>query len=289
MNQFELLRHITSNFDETLKEAFEKRMFLSSPLVESKLELGLDIYDKQHEIDYIKGIVAQFPPELSLKANSLWASLTRMSRSQQYRYLLKNKDGITLAHEPFLSTEPLPENAKTVAPELIAVDAAMSLDYEVTPCHSLQGALDCVIKGDDDRAIVACQRIYDADSIYLSFYNTCLFVNSITRSKNGAMLFELSKSLIYAKGDNIMTLAFAVDNTYGSMVQTLSMLSEAKLNIEHMRLRRSTAGLEHPDNLVFIDLSGDFSTLETKTALYQMEQELAFFRLLGFWNNSESF
>ena len=103
------------------------------------------------------------------------------------------------------------------------------------------------------------------------------------------MLFELSKSLIHAKGDNIMTLAFAVDNTYGSMVQTLSMLSEAKLNIEHMRLRRSTAGLEHPDNLVFIDLSGDFSTLETKTALYQMEQELAFFRLLGFWNNSESF
>lgn len=285
MNQFYLLKHIISSCDEALRDAFEKRMSIAGSLAQSKKELGFEIYDAESELSYIQRVVSEFPPELLLKANSLWSSLTRMNRNQQYRSIVKSDPDIKLAHEPFIR-DTVPQG-KIVTPENIAVDVSMTLCEEITPCHSAQSALDQVISGDAVRAVVACESIYDADSVYLSMYNTDLFVNSISRSRHGRLLFDMSKCLTMPEDADIMTLAFAVNHTYGSMVQTLSMLSEAKLNIEHMRLRRSTSGAEHPDNLVFIDLSGDFNTLEARTALYQMERELYFFRLLGFWRSGD--
>ncbi|MEA4921134.1 MAG: hypothetical protein VB078_09460 [Clostridiaceae bacterium] len=285
MNQFDLLKHIIINCDEALKEAFEKRMSVSASLAQTKIDLEKDIFDSQSEQNYIHTVVAQFAPELSIKANSLWASLTRMSRSQQYRYLLKNYPEIRLAHEPFLCDN-IPEGI-TVTPEPIAIDVSMSLGDEVMTCHSIQSAIDQVISGKAVKAVLSCDSIYDTESVFLSFYDKGLFVNAITRSKEGRLLFELSKNLVICADDNTMSLAFAVDNKYGSMVQALSILSEAKLSIEHMRHRRSTSGCDHPDNLIFVDLSGDFDTLETKTALYQLEKEMYFYRLIGFWKRTE--
>lgn len=283
MNQIDLLRHIIQNCDEALKDAFEKRMNVGASLAQSKLDLGVDIYNAPSELRYIQNTVSQFPPELLLKANSLWSSMTRMNRSQQYRYVLKS-GADTLEHESHLASH-LPEGA-IVTTETDAIDVSMTLGEEVKACHSIHSALDQVLSGEAARAVIACDSIYDADSLYLSIYNTDLFINAVCRSRYGKLLFDLSKSLIQAPDANIMTLAFAVNRTYGSLVQALSMLAEAKLNIEHMRLRRSVNGAEHPDDLVFIDLSGDFNSLEARTALYQMEKELYFFRLLGFWNNS---
>ncbi len=284
MNQIDLLRHIISNCDDALKDAFEKRITIGASLAQSKIDLGVDIYNPASELRYIQNTVSQFSPDLLLKANSLWSSLTRMNRNQQYRYVLKNDAESHLAHEPYLSTK-LPEGV-IVTPETIAVDVSMTLGEEVTPTHSSHSALRQVLSGEAARVVLASDSIYDSDSVYLQMYNTDLFINSVCRSHDGRLLFDLSKALIHAPDANIMTLAFAVNRTYGSLVQALSMLSEAKLNIEHMRLRRSINGADHPDDLVFIDLSGDFDSIDARTALYQMEKELFFFRLLGFWNNS---
>lgn len=285
MNEFQLLKHIIANCDDALRESFEKRMSIAESLLKSKQDLNYEIYDPPGELAYIQSIISQLSPELLLKANSLWSSLTRMNRSQQYRFLLKGDPKIAPEHEKHLSSD-LPEGV-IVAPDNIAMEAALSFNEEVTPCHSIQNALEKVINGEAARAVLSSNSIYDADSLYLSFYDKELYINSITRSKNGVLLYELSKKLVKSDDRDRMTLAFAVTHTYGSMAQTLSILSEAKLNIEHLRLRRSTAGLDYPDNLVFVDLSGDFNSFEAKIALYQMEKELYFFRLMGFWKSLE--
>lgn len=285
MNEFQLLKHIIANCDDALRESFEKRMSIAESLLKSKQDLNYEIYDPPGELAYIQSIISQLSPDLLLKANSLWSSLTRMNRSQQYRFLLKGDPEILPEHEKHLAPA-VPEGV-IVAPDNIAMEVSLCFGEEVTPTHSIQSAIEQVMSGEASRAVLSSQSIYDADSLYLSFYDKELYINSITRSKYGILLYELSKKLVRTDDRDRMTLAFAVPHTYGSMVQTLSILSEAKLNIEHLRLRRSTAGSDYPDNLVFVDLSGDFNSFEAKIALYQMEKELYFFRLLGFWKSLE--
>lgn len=283
MNQFNLLKHIIATCDEALIEAFQKRMSLSGSLAESKQDLGREIFDDDDELRYVQQIAAQFPPDLTLKATSLWSSLTRMHRGQQYRWILKKNEDGRLLHEQHM--------AGSVPEGMVAFPAAIAGDLpdeptDRLPCPTVQEAIDAVCSGRAARVILRDDSAGDADSVCLAFYRSGLYINSVTPAKNGRMLYALSDRLVLADDANTMTLAFAVKRNYGSLTQALSILAEAKLNIERMRLRRSIPGDGHPDDLVFIDLSGDFTNLETRAALYQMEKEMYFFRVLGFWNRS---
>jgi len=285
MNQLNLLNHVIANCDEALVEAFVRRMDISSEVAKAKLSMDEKVYDSKTEREYIQHVVSQFSPELSLKANSLWYSLLRMDRGQQFRWILKHTESIAPAHEALI-TDSLPEGPVACI-DKYADEASQLLGCDVIRCASNDEALQMLKDGKVARTVLGCDKDFDLAQIYLTFYNTDIFMNASARPNDGRSLFFLSKNLVVPEDCNRMTLAFAVDRHYGSLTQALSTLAEAKLNIENMRLRRKVAGDGHPDDLIFIDLSGDFNTIDTRTALYQFENEMYYFRLLGFWNRQE--
>ncbi len=288
MNQLKLLTHIISTCDEALAETFQKRMSIAAMMAESKHALGEEVFDEAAETAYVRSVAAQFPPELLLKANSLWSSITRMHRGQQYRWTLKNNEAHKLPHELQMTTEGF--SGSVVCPEDQLEDISKTLGLEVIPCPSIDDAIEMVVRGEAERAAFSCERTHDMADIYLRFYKRDLYLNQSFRpyvSGSDRRYFVLSKKLTRTENCNRMSLAFAVKRTYGSLTQTLSTLAEAKLNIESMRLRRSVKGDGHPDDLIFIDLSGNFDSLDTRAALYQMELEMYYFRVLGFWHQEE--
>ena len=288
MNQLKLLTHIISTCDEALAETFQKRMSIAAMMAESKRDLGEEVFDEAAETAYVRSVAAQFPPELLLKANSLWSSITRMHRGQQYRWTLKNNEDHKLPHELALTAEPF--SGTVVCPADQAEDVARVMGLEVVPCASIDEAIEMVVRGEAERAAFSCGHSHDIADIYLRFYNRDLYLNRSFRpyeTDNDRRYFVLSKKLTRDENCNRMSLAFAVKRSYGSLTQTLSTLAEAKLNIEGMRLRRSIKDDGHPDDLIFIDLSGSFDSIDTRAALYQMELEMYYFRVLGFWHHDE--
>jgi len=288
MNQLKLLTHIISTCDEALAETFQKRMSIAAKMAESKRDLNEEIFDDEAELAYVRSVAAQFPPELLLKANSLWSSITRMHRGHEYRWILKNNLDHKLPHEQALTTEGF--SGTVVCPADQVEDVSAALGLEVLPCADMDEAIEMVVRGEAERAAFSCERTHDMADIYLRFYNRDLYLNQSFRpyiSSSDRRYFVLSKKLTRTEDCNRMSLAFAVKRTYGSLTQTLSTLAEAKLNIEAMRLRRSIKGDGHPDDLIFIDLSGNFDSIDTRAALYQMELEMYYFRVLGFWRHDD--
>lgn len=286
MNQLKLLTHIISTCDEALAETFQKRMSIAAKMAESKRDLDEEIFDDDAELAYVRSVAAQFPPELLLKANSLWSSITRMHRGHEYRWILKNNLDHKLPHEQVLTD--LPAEGRILCPAHQLEDVAATLQLELEPCASIDEALDMVEKGEAAYAVFSCGNNHDLADIYLRFYKRDLYLNRSFRpyiTGDDRRYFVLSKKLVKAEDCDRMSLAFAVKRTYGSLTQTLSILAEAKLNIENLRLRRSTPGDGHPDDLIFVDLSGNFDSIETRAALYQMELEMYYFRVLGFWRH----
>ncbi len=281
MNELDLLKQIITGCDEALKEGFTRRMNVAPNLAKSKLELGIPLYIKQDEDAYIASATAHFTPDLILKAISLWKSLTRMSRNQQYRYLLKNHADVMPAHERQL-TSPLTDRA-WVATEEICEQTALHLGRAVSSVKTAREAVDMLLSSAADAAILDFETIGRSDDAMSLIYAKDIYIDSIFTDSQNRRLGVLSRTLHRAQDDNIMTLAFAVTAEYGSLVQALDMLADAKLSIENMYFRRAVKDSGDPDNLVFINLSGDFDSIEVRTALFQMETELVFFRVMGFW------
>jgi 16S rRNA G966 N2-methylase RsmD len=130
------------------------------------------------------------------------------------------------------------------------------MGLELTPCASIDEALDMVERGEAAYAAFSISHTHDLSDVYLRFYKRDLYLNRSYRpyvTDSDRRYFVLSKKLTRTADCNRMSLAFAVKRSYGSLTQTLSTLAEAKLNIENMRLRRSIPGDGHPDDLIFID------------------------------------
>ena len=286
MNQINLLKHIISTCDEALAETFQKRMSIAAKMAESKRDLNEEIFDDDAELAYVRSVAAPFPPELLLKANSLWSSITRMHRGHEYRWILKTNEDHKLPHE--LALTDIPAEGIALCPAHQLEDVSATLNMELSPCASIDEALDKVEAGEAAYAAFSSGNSHDLADIYMRFYKRGLYLNRSFRpyvTGTDRRYFVLSKKLVKAEDCNRMTIAFAVKRTYGSLTQSLSILAEAKLNIENLRLRRSTPGDGHPDDLIFVDLSGNFDSLETRAALYQRELEMYYFRVLGFWRH----
>ena len=289
MNQLKLLTHIISTCDDALAETFQKRMSIAAMMAETRHDLNEEIFDEAAETAYVRSVAAQFPPELLLKANSLWSTITRMHRGQQYRWTLKHNEDHKLPHE--LAMTSAAAEGIVVCPADQMEDVSSTMGLELTPCASIDEALDMVECGEAAYAAFSISHTHDLSDVYLRFYKRDLYLNRSYRpyvTDSDRRYFVLSKKLTRTADCNRMSLAFAVKRSYGSLTQTLSTLAEAKLNIENMRLRRSIPGDGHPDDLIFIDLSGNFDSIDTRAALYQMELEMYYFRVLGFWRHEEN-
>ncbi|MBR4874959.1 MAG: chorismate mutase, partial [Clostridia bacterium] len=175
MNQLKLLTHIISTCDDALAETFQKRMDIAAMMAETRRDLNEEIFDEAAETAYVRSVAAQFPPELLLKANSLWSTITRMHRGQQYRWTLKHNTEHKLPHE--LAVTDTEAEGIVVCPAHQVEDVAATLNLQVTPCASVDEALDMVERGEAAHAAFSISNTHDLSDVYLRFYKRDLYLN----------------------------------------------------------------------------------------------------------------
>ena len=284
MKENEILRQIIDSCDEALLDVFLRRMEVSVKAAQAYLDHPEGaIYDpeeEQHVLDHVTGGLS---PELTVRARSLWSSLLRMSRGRQYRYLITHDRDLKLAHEQDLRTS-MPDGI-VLCPSPMCRVASSALSMEVQPCHSVAATNEGLLEVRADYAAVLVSSYYETEWLYSMICNQRIYINALVPAADGQMVALMSKSLINAPENTIVSVAFAMYTMRpGDLAQTLSVFSEANMNLEYLRVKTQNIAEddEQQINIVFAELRGDLTAVETRAALFQLEQERPFFRVIGY-------
>lgn len=283
MREQDILNQIIDSCDDALRDVFLRRMEIAVKLTDAS-NGGTDIYDPALEATVLHHVTAGLSPELSARANSLWRSLLRMSRGRQYRYVVANDPDLKLPHEKDMR-ELVPRDGIVLCPGSMAREVSAALGMEVSPCHSLAAAIDALLLDKGDFAALIVDSFYDTDWLYSLIYQQPIYINSFIPLPDGKMLALFSKYLYSDVTTSIVSVAFAIRmEQYGDLSQTLAVFAEAKLNVEYFRVK--TENIDYDDsqqiNIVFAELSGSLSSLDSRAAFLQLQQELPFFRVIGY-------
>ncbi|MBQ7491826.1 MAG: chorismate mutase [Clostridia bacterium] len=283
MQEKEILHQIIDNCDDALRDAFLRRMEIATRLMEPE-NGGGDVYDPQWEQAVLTHVTTGLSPELTIKATSLWRSLMRMSRGKQYRYTIQHNPSLHLPHEADLVDE-LRRDGLVLCPADMARTVSAALGMEVVPCHAISAAIDALLADQGDFAALVVNSFYDTEWLYSMIYDQPLYINSFIPLPDERMLALFSKKLFNDDSNRIVSVAFAIRTAqYGDLSQTLATLAEAKFNVEFLRVK--TMGAKYDDqmliNIVFAELSGSLTALDSRAAFLQLQKELPFFRVIGY-------
>lgn len=284
MKQQELLRQIIDSCDEALLDVFLRRMEISLQAAQSHLEHpNTSIYDLAREKQVLAHVTSGLSPELTIRARSLWSTLLRMSRGRQYRYLISHDPNLKLSHEKDIL--PAMPNTPVLCPSNICREVSSLIKAETTPCQSTAAALEGLMSGTTDRAAVLVNNFYETEWLYSMICNESIYINTLASAPNGQMIAIMSKNLIDCPENAIISVAFAIRmDRPGDLAQTLSVFSEADLNVEFFRVKTHNiaADDEQRINIVFAELSGKLTATDTRAALLQLQEERPFFRVMGY-------
>ena len=284
MKESEILRQILDSCDEALLDVFLRRMEVSVREAQAYMQTPDGaLYDPEQEQHVLEHVTGGLSPELTVRARSLWSSLLRMSRGRQYRYLIAHDRALTLRHERDILSE-MPDGI-VLCPMMMGREVSSALDREVLPCHSVAAMLEGLLAGKADFAAVLVNSYYETEWLYSMIYDQPVYINALVPAAEGQMVALLSKKLIDAPENGIVSVAFAMrTNQPGDLAQTLSIFSEANMNLEFLRVK--TQNIDQDDeqqiNIVFAELRGKLTAADTRTALLQLEQERPFFRVIGY-------
>lgn len=283
MKEQDILNQIIDSCDDALRDVFLRRMEIAVKLTD--LDDGGDsIFDYDREQEVLRHVTSGLSPELTIRANSLWRSLMRMSRGKQYRHLIVHRPELKLAHEKDLVRDSVHDGV-VLCPSSMARMISSALGMEVKPCHSLPAAVDALLQDEGDFAALIVNSFYDTEWLYSMIYDKPIYINSFIPLPDGHMLALFSKSLYADESNSIVSVAFAIRmNQHGDLSQTLAVLAEAKLNVEYFRVK--TENIDYDDqqqiNIVFAELSGSLTAVDTRAAFLQLQHELPFFRVIGY-------
>ncbi|MEA5039715.1 MAG: chorismate mutase [Clostridiaceae bacterium] len=284
MKEQEILRQIIDSCDEALLDVFLRRMEISLQAAQAHLEhQDTPIYDPAREKAVLEHVTSGLSPELTIRARSLWSSLLRMSRGRQYRYVITHDPSFTLQHERDLLPS-MPEGT-VLCPSNMCREVSSSLHMEASPCHSTAAALEGLVNGKYERAAVLVGSYYETEWLYSMIYNQPVYINALTPAGDGQMVALMSRKLINAPENCILSVAFAIRmDRRGDLAQALSVFSEADLNVEYFRVKTHNiaADDEQRINIVFAELSGKLTSTDTRAALLQLQEERPFFRVIGY-------
>lgn len=283
MREQDILNQIIDSCDDALRDVFLRRMEIAVKLTDAS-NGGEDIYDPVREATVLHHVTAGLSPELSTKANSLWRTLMRMSRGRQYRYVVTHDPDLVLPHEKDIR-ETVPRDGIVLCPGDMARQVSATLGMEVSPCHSISAAIDALLLDKGDFAALVVNSFYDTEWLYSLIYQQPIYINSFIPLPDGQMLALFSKYLYSDVTTSIVSVAFAIRmEQYGDLSQTLAVFAEAKLNVEYFRVK--TVNIDFDDsqqiNIVFAELSGPLSSADSRAAFLQLQQELPFFRVIGY-------
>lgn len=284
MNEKVILQQIIDSCDDSLRDVFLRRMDIAVKMTRLDDD-GESIYDYDREQEVLRHVTAGLSPELTIRANSLWRSLMRMTRGRQYRHVITNKPQLKLPHEKDLVNSDGITDGLVLCPSEMARTVAATLGMEVSPCHSIAATIDALLQDKGDYAALVVSSFYDTEWLYALIYQQPIYINSFIPLPDGQMLALFSKKLFYDSSNSIVSVAFAIRmDQQGDLAQTLSSLAEAKLNLEYFRVK--TQDIDYDDqqkiNIVFAEFSGSLTAIHTRTAFLQLERELPFFRVIGY-------
>lgn len=284
MNEKVILQQIIDSCDDSLRDVFLRRMDIAVKMTRLDDD-GESIYDYDREQEVLRHVTAGLSPELTIRANSLWRSLMRMTRGRQYRHVITNKPQLKLPHEKDLVDSDGITDGLVLCPSEMARTVASTLGMEVSPCHSIAATIDALLQDKGDYAALVVSSFYDTEWLYALIYQQPIYINSFIPLPDGQMLALFSKKLFYDSSNSIVSVAFAIRmDQQGDLAQTLSSLAEAKLNLEYFRVK--TQDIDYDDqqkiNIVFAEFSGSLTAIHTRTAFLQLERELPFFRVIGY-------
>lgn len=284
MNEKVILQQIIDSCDDSLRDVFLRRMDIAVKMTRLDDD-GESIYDYDREQEVLRHVTAGLSPELTIRANSLWRSLMRMTRGRQYRHVITNKPQLRLPHEKDLVDSDGITDGLVLCPSEMARTVASTLGMEVSPCHSIAATIDALLQDKGDYAALVVSSFYDTEWLYALIYQQPIYINSFIPLPGGQMLALFSKKLFSDSSNSIVSVAFAIRmDQQGDLAQTLSSLAEAKLNLEYFRVK--TQDIDYDDqqkiNIVFAEFSGSLTAIHTRTAFLQLERELPFFRVIGY-------
>jgi len=283
MKQQDLFRHIINGCDEALKDVFLRRMDASVNMAKYKMENGLTIYDEVREAEVLNNVSTGLSPELSLKSKLLWKTLLRMSRGRQYRYFIQHDETLQLAHEADIRQQ-MPDGV-VLCPDNISRVVSATLGKEVRTCPSIAVSIDGLLDGTTDYAAVVINDLYDTDWLYNIIFDKPIYINSFTNTSDGRMVALMSRQLYDLPENSIVTMAFAVSTKeQGSLAQALSVLVDCHANVEYLRLKTQNIDRDEQQqvNIVFLEVTGKLLSTDIRSALFQLQSELPFFRVLGY-------
>lgn len=285
MDQIELFRQIIASCDENLKDVFLRRMEASVRIAQSKLSRGVPVYSAREERLILENISAGLAPEMQFKARMLWKTLLRMDRNRQYRVFLETDSELKLRHEADMA-ENFPQGlgcCQTGIEENVRKIMGAGLVEVLGTADTLEQTLELVERGDCAWGAVPLEGIYKTNELYQQLESRKLYLNGIFPAEQGQGLTAvISRCLIHRPGrEEQISAAFYMPSESGSLAGVLSVLADNKQNMVFIHLEKSDQADELHQFHLYVDFDGCLDSLDTRAAVYQLETELPYFRILG--------
>lgn len=280
MQEIEIFRQIIASCDDTLREVFLRRMEASLSIARSKLSRGEEVYTSAREQQVLDNATSGLSPELTMKATSLWKALLRMSRNRQYRLFLELNENLRLSHEGAITAD-IPLNTCCCVTQ---VAPAVERAFGITPtvADTAECALDMVRDGKFDFCAVALDGIYKTNWLFSILQEKNLYLNQILTDESNNLVGIISPFLENgADREQIISAVFYMSSESGSLAEALAVLADNKLNMEFIHMEKSDTADDMHQFLIFIDFDGNMQSLDTRAAIYQLESELPYFKIVG--------
>ncbi len=286
MLQKDIMDQIVFSCDEALKESFLKRMDIALKAAEDIVEKGggcADVYDAELEKAILEHASFGLTPELTSKARMLWRELLRMSRERQYKYISEIDPAAVLAHEADMCAEG--GKKPVLCPVGLEREISAALNDEVSVRASVGAVFNGILAYDDARGAVVADSLYNTEWIYSAIYNKHIYINNICKTPDGSICLLMSQRLVDPRGDAITSIVFSLPEEHGAMAEAIGIFADYKINVEYFRMRNIRDQGSKLKNLIFVDLEADLKSPGLRAALMQLENELPFFRVIG-WRKS---
>ena len=283
MDQIELFRQIIASCDENLKDVFLRRMEASVRIAQTKLSRGVSVYSAREERLILENISAGLAPEMQLKARMLWKSLLRMDRNRQYRVFLETDPNRKLRHEADMAENfPLSLGCcQTGLEEHVRQIMGAGRAEELKTAETLEKTLELVEQEGCAGGAVPREGVYQTNELYQQLESRKLYLNGIFPAEQG-LTAVVSRSLIHRPGrEEQISAAFYMPSESGSLAGVLSVLADNKQNMVFIHLEKSDQADELHQFHLYVDFDGCLDSLDTRAAIYQLENELPYFRILG--------
>ena len=283
MDQIELFRQIIASCDENLKDVFLRRMEASVRIAQTKLSRGVSVYSAREERLILENISAGLAPEMQLKARMLWKSLLRMDRNRQYRVFLETDPNRKLRHEADMA-ENFPLNlgcCQAGLEEHVRQIMGAGRAEELKTAETLEKTLELVEQEGCAWGAVPLEGVYKTNELYQQLESRKLYLTGIFPAEQG-LTAVVSRSLIHRPGrEEQISAAFYMPSESGSLAGVLSVLADNKQNMVFIHLEKSDQADELHQFHLYVDFDGCLDSLDTRAAIYQLENELPYFRILG--------